>query len=92
MYDEVQDIQHDTLGIVNEALSASKFGWNKHFGTAKTEHNTLEVLSKTATVLNGVSSAPTAASGTFQTITTLVSGCVPAKKARCVLTVTSRLM
>lgn len=46
MYDEVQDIQHDTLGIVNEALSASKFGWVKHFGTAKTEHNTLEVLFK----------------------------------------------
>lgn len=45
-YDEVQDIQYDTLGIINEALSASKFGFKKHFGTAKTEHNTLEVLFK----------------------------------------------
>lgn len=45
-YDEVQDIQFDTLGIINEALSASKLGFKKHFGTAKTEHNTLEVLFK----------------------------------------------
>lgn len=45
-FDEVQDIQYDTLGIINEALSASKLGFKKHFGTAKTEHNTLEVLFK----------------------------------------------
>ena len=44
--DEVQDVQHDTLGVIYEALSASKYGYKKHFGTAKSEHNTLEVLFK----------------------------------------------
>lgn len=42
--DEIQDVQYDTIGVIAEALSASKLGYKKHFGTAKTEHNTLEVL------------------------------------------------
>lgn len=45
-WDEVQDSQYDALGVVYEALSASKYGYRKHFGTAKTENNTLEVLFK----------------------------------------------
>jgi len=45
-FDEVQDIQASTLPIVAEALSASPYGWVKHFGTAKTEQNTLETLFK----------------------------------------------
>lgn len=44
--DEVQDISSSALPIIYEASSASDYNYRKHFGTAKSEQNTLEVLFK----------------------------------------------
>ena len=45
--DEVQDIQMDALATIYECLAASdKYGYIRHYGTAKTENNTLETLFK----------------------------------------------
>lgn len=44
--DEVQDIEHDALPALYETLSASNYGFKRHFGTAKNENNTLTQLMK----------------------------------------------
>lgn len=44
--DEVQDISLEALPILYETLSASNYAWKRHYGTAKGELNTLEVLFK----------------------------------------------
>jgi hypothetical protein len=43
-YDEVQDASLEALPVLYETLSASEFAFKRHFGTAKTHNNTLEVL------------------------------------------------
>lgn len=45
-FDEVQDIALEALPILYETLSASDYGFKRHYGTAKGEQNTLEVLFK----------------------------------------------
>ena len=42
--DEVQDIAIDALPILYETLSASPHAFKRHYGTAKTVNNTLEIL------------------------------------------------
>ena len=44
--DEVQDVAIEALPILYETLSASEFGFKRHYGTAKGELNTLELLFK----------------------------------------------
>lgn len=45
--DECQDLQYDCLPVLYECLSGSeKFGRIRHYGTAKSELNTLEILFK----------------------------------------------
>jgi len=44
--DEVQDVEYAALPPVYETLSASQYGWKRHFGTAKNENNTLTQLMK----------------------------------------------
>ncbi len=44
--DEVQDIEYAALPPVYETLSASQWGFKRHFGTAKNENNTLTQLMK----------------------------------------------
>lgn len=44
--DEVQDVALEALPILYETLSASPFAFKRHYGTAKSELNTLEVLYK----------------------------------------------
>lgn len=44
--DEVQDVAYDALPILYETLSASPFSLKRHYGTAKSELNTLELLFK----------------------------------------------
>lgn len=43
-YDEVQDCAIEALPVLYETLSASEYGFKRHYGTAKSELNTLEVL------------------------------------------------
>lgn len=42
--DEVQDVAIEALPILYETLSASDFAFKRHYGTAKSELNTLETL------------------------------------------------
>lgn len=42
--DEVQDIALEALPVLYEALAASPYKFKRHYGTAKSELNTLEVL------------------------------------------------
>jgi hypothetical protein len=44
--DEIQDISADALPVVEETLSASKYGFRRYSGTAKTTNNTLTLLFK----------------------------------------------
>lgn len=44
--DEVQDVEYAALPPVYETLSASNYGFKRHFGTAKNENNTLTQLMK----------------------------------------------
>lgn len=44
--DEVQDIAYEALPVIYEVLSASDFAYKRHYGTAKTSNNTLELLFK----------------------------------------------
>lgn len=45
-FDEVQDISMDAIPIIAESLSASNYGLQRFYGTAKGESNTLELLYK----------------------------------------------
>ena len=42
--DEVQDVAYEALPVIYEVLSASDFAYKRHYGTAKTSNNTLELL------------------------------------------------
>lgn len=42
--DEVQDVAYEALPIMYETLSASDHAFKRHYGTAKTTNNTLELL------------------------------------------------
>lgn len=44
--DEVQDIEYAALPVVYETSSASPYAFKRHYGTAKTENNTLTQLFK----------------------------------------------
>lgn len=44
--DEVQDVSLEALPILYECLGASEYNYKRHYGTAKSELNTLEVLFK----------------------------------------------
>lgn len=43
-YDEVQDSALEALPVLYETLSASDYAFKRHYGTAKTTNNTLEIL------------------------------------------------
>lgn len=45
-YDEVQDCQLEGLPVLYETLAASEHAYKRHYGTAKSELNTLEILFK----------------------------------------------
>lgn len=42
--DEIQDVAYEALPVIYETLSASDYAYKRHYGTAKTTNNTLELL------------------------------------------------
>jgi hypothetical protein len=57
-WDEIQEVSHDALPVVEETLSASLYGFKRYTGTSKTLNNTLEYKFRDSTQCHWVIKCP----------------------------------